>query len=98
MSAKPRILDPGSNKIRRRHPSTPRIDDSRVNPPTHVLVPSRCTAAPLRCLAARQFSSQTQIDIRDYQVIFFTDVTVFWGFDARGKLIDLWVWKTTDSL
>ena len=26
-----------------------------------------------------------------------TNVTVFWGFDADGRLIDLWVWKTTDG-
>ena len=26
-----------------------------------------------------------------------TDVTAFWGFDKGGKLIDVWVWKTTDA-
>ena len=30
--------------------------------------------------------------------IFTTAVTVFWGFDENIKLIDVWVWKTTDSL
>jgi hypothetical protein len=25
-------------------------------------------------------------------------VTVFWGFDHQGKLIDVWVWKTYDTL
>jgi hypothetical protein len=29
---------------------------------------------------------------------FRTDVTAFWGFDKEGRLIDLWVWKTTDAL
>jgi hypothetical protein len=26
------------------------------------------------------------------------DITVFWGFDESGSLIDIWVWTTTDSL
>ena len=30
-------------------------------------------------------------------IIFSTNVTVFWGFNQRGELIDVWVWKTTDS-
>jgi hypothetical protein len=25
-------------------------------------------------------------------------VTAFWGFDAGDRLIDVWVWKTTDAL
>lgn len=25
-------------------------------------------------------------------------VTAFYGFDSSGRLIDIWVWKTTDSL
>jgi hypothetical protein len=25
-------------------------------------------------------------------------VTVFFGFDDQGRLIDLWVWKQADSL
>lgn len=25
-------------------------------------------------------------------------VTVFWGFDNEGRLIDVWVWKTLDAL
>ncbi len=29
---------------------------------------------------------------------FMVDVSVFWAFDANGKLIDIWVWKTWDSL
>ena len=24
-------------------------------------------------------------------------VTVFWGFDADNKLVDIWVWKTHDA-
>jgi hypothetical protein len=27
-----------------------------------------------------------------------TDVTAYWGFDNNGKLIEIWVWKDTDSL
>jgi hypothetical protein len=35
----------------------------------------------------------------DYRGIpFMVNVTVFWGFDASGSLIDIWVWKTEDSL
>ncbi len=35
----------------------------------------------------------------DYRGIpFMVNVTVFWGFDADGALIDIWVWKTEDSL
>jgi hypothetical protein len=35
----------------------------------------------------------------DYQDIpWEANVTVFWGFDQSGRLIDLWVWKTWDSL
>ena len=29
---------------------------------------------------------------------FLTYVTVFWGFNGDGKLIDIWVWKTRDVL
>jgi len=32
-----------------------------------------------------------------YYLPFRTDVTVFWGFDVSGHLIDVWVWKTTDA-
>jgi len=31
-------------------------------------------------------------------LLFITSVTVYFGFDESGKLIDIWVWKTTDSL
>jgi hypothetical protein len=35
----------------------------------------------------------------DYRGLpFMVDVSVFWAFDADGKLIDIWVWKTWDSL
>jgi len=27
-----------------------------------------------------------------------TSVDAYWGFDKNGKLIEIWVWKTTDSL
>jgi hypothetical protein len=35
-----------------------------------------------------------------YRSSFFshTSVTVFWGFDKNSELIDIWVWKTTDTL
>ena len=34
----------------------------------------------------------------NYQGIpFVTNVTVFWGFDSAGSLIDIWVWKTKDG-
>lgn len=35
----------------------------------------------------------------DFQGIpFQSNVTVLWGFDKDGKLIDAWAWRTTDSL
>ena len=34
----------------------------------------------------------------NYHNPFLTNVTVFWGFDRNSELIDIWVWKTTDSL
>ncbi len=30
--------------------------------------------------------------------LFETNVTVYWGFNKEGKLIDIWVWKTTDAI
>jgi len=27
-----------------------------------------------------------------------TSVNAFWGFDSDGRLIDVWLWKTTDAL
>ena len=27
-----------------------------------------------------------------------TNVTAFWGFDENRRLIQIWIWKTTDSL
>ncbi len=35
--------------------------------------------------------------IGEYRNIFTTSVTVFWGFDENGKLIDVYVWKDKDS-
>ena len=32
-----------------------------------------------------------------YYLPFRTDVTAFWGFDGDGRLLDVWVWKTTDA-
>lgn len=34
----------------------------------------------------------------EYRWIFVTSVDAFWGFDERGRLTDVWVWKTTDGL
>jgi hypothetical protein len=34
----------------------------------------------------------------EYGFLFRTSVDAFWGFDNEGKLMDVWVWKTTDSL
>jgi hypothetical protein len=36
-------------------------------------------------------------DYRDIPIFLATNVTVFWGFDVDGRLIDVWVWKTTDG-
>ena len=37
--------------------------------------------------------------IGEYQGFpFMVYVTVFWGFDDKGRLIDVWVWKTADGL
>lgn len=33
-----------------------------------------------------------------YRDLFRVDVTVYWGFDENGRLIDVWVWKVVDSL
>jgi len=34
----------------------------------------------------------------DYQGLpFKANITVYWGFDVTGKLIDIWVWKTWDA-
>jgi hypothetical protein len=40
-----------------------------------------------------------QANAGDFQgVPFQSNVTVFWGFDQDGKLIDAWAWRTTDAL
>lgn len=28
----------------------------------------------------------------------FRDVSVFWGFDSEGKLLDVWAWSTFEGL
>jgi hypothetical protein len=33
-----------------------------------------------------------------YDRIFGVDITVFWGFDESGKLINTWVWRTVNSI
>lgn len=43
--------------------------------------------------------SSIRVTLGDYWWIPFlnTTVTGFWGFDSNGRLIDVWVWNTTDS-
>ena len=44
-------------------------------------------------------TSSIRAELGNYQGLpWRTFVTVFWGFDAEGKLIDVWVWKTHDTL
>jgi len=37
-------------------------------------------------------------DYRELPIPLLTDVDAFWGFDGAGKLVDIWIWKTTDGL
>ena len=39
-------------------------------------------------------------DLGVYKTWFFftTSVVAFWGFDEKGQLIEVWVWKTTDAI
>lgn len=30
--------------------------------------------------------------------VFSTNVTAFWGFDENRRLIEVWIWRTTDAL
>jgi len=39
-----------------------------------------------------------RVFIGDYTNIFMTSVTVFWGFDEDGKLIDIYIWKDPNVL
>lgn len=43
-----------------------------------------------------------RVSLGNYRVIrnmyFETNVTVFYGFDENGELVEIWVWKTTDAL
>ena len=43
--------------------------------------------------------SSIQASLGDYFVFPFlsTNVSAFWGFDANHRLIDVWIWKTTDG-
>lgn len=52
-------------------------------------------------------SGQRTIGVKSFRVhlgdyhhfpIGTTSVDAFWGFDDRGRLMEIWVWKTTDSL
>ena len=43
-------------------------------------------------------SKHIQADAGDYLgVPFISNATIYWGFDDSGKLIDAWVWRTTDA-
>jgi hypothetical protein len=44
-------------------------------------------------------ASSIKADIGDYWRFPFltTSVVAYWGFGPDGKLIDVWVWKTTDG-
>lgn len=33
-----------------------------------------------------------------WSIPFEANVTVYWGFDSEGRLIDIWVWKTWDGI
>lgn len=39
-----------------------------------------------------------EANLGEYRTIFVTSVVAYWGFDERGKLVDVWVRKTTDAL
>jgi len=40
-----------------------------------------------------------QANAGDFQgVPFQSNVTILWGFDQDGKLIDAWAWRTTNGL
>nr|WP_321398172.1 hypothetical protein [uncultured Desulfobacter sp.] len=44
--------------------------------------------------------SSIRVHLGDYWTFPFSrvSVTAFWGFDHKGELIEIWIWKTTDSL
>lgn len=39
-----------------------------------------------------------RVELGGYGIVFTTSVTVFWGFNENSELIEIWVWKTIDSL
>jgi hypothetical protein len=44
-----------------------------------------------------------EVDFGDYSLIplfpiVTTSVTAYWGFDHNGKLIEIWVWKCSNSI
>jgi hypothetical protein len=41
-----------------------------------------------------------EVDLGDYHAspIATVSATAYWGFDDKDKLIEIWVWKTVDSL
>ena len=34
---------------------------------------------------------------RNFPIPLLTDVNAFWAFDGDSRLVDVWVWKTTDA-
>ncbi|MFG1691426.1 hypothetical protein ACGF5M_04660 [Gemmatimonadota bacterium] len=44
-------------------------------------------------------SMSIRAELGQYQGLpFVGHITAFWGFDERGRLIDVWVWRTRDAL
>jgi hypothetical protein len=39
-----------------------------------------------------------EVNLGEYRTVFVTSVEVYWGFDSKDELIDVWVRKTTDAL
>jgi len=43
-----------------------------------------------------------RVHLGEYRIFskyyFVTDVTVYYGFNDKAELIDIWVWKVTDTL
>jgi hypothetical protein len=43
--------------------------------------------------------SSIRVELGDYWTFpfFATSVAAYWGFDAKGRLFDVWVWKGTEG-
>ncbi len=49
---------------------------------------------PIEIVGDTSFSA----NLGHYWLPFRTDVEAFWGFDASGRLVEIWVRKSTDAL